>query len=190
MQKFKDEFLIYSNPCTCGFAKILAYNIFNTKLKVQDTGTTKLEHQFQLWCGTFNDNFKVDIEQFKQFNAIVKNIQSLGKTRPKVKKDLCSFFGQEAFDKLANKDKCAHKLFDCTGCLQSVLYKSKLASFQVNSKNSNFVLKSKENRLNEMKEVLETTQEIITNFNEDYQKKYNTSFTEVAQSLGHTVLLE
>ena len=43
------------DPCNGGFAKILAYNIFTTKLKVQDTGTTKLEHQFQFKCGSFLD---------------------------------------------------------------------------------------------------------------------------------------
>ena len=78
------------DPLTCGFVKIVSYNVFTKKLSVLPTGKTKVDKN--VFNGYF-PNSSITYESFKSFKNIVPNIQLLGKRYPSKKHHLLATFG-------------------------------------------------------------------------------------------------
>ena len=93
------------DPITCGFAKIYCYNTFtNTNITVtkQEDENEKefksriLHQRFEEFCKTFAVvATKIEYDQLKKFNNIVKNVQDLGKSFPNKKKHLLDIFSKK-----------------------------------------------------------------------------------------------
>ena len=79
-------------------------------------------------------NFEVEMVTFKKFSPIVKNIQSLGKTHAKGKKEIMEFFSDKSWLDLPEEQKDLHKIFNCNGCISSLLFKSKLSLFETRNR--------------------------------------------------------
>ena len=130
-------------------------------------------------------NFEVEMVTFKKFSPIVKNIQSLGKTHAKGKKEIMEFFSDKSWLDLPEEQKDLHKIFNCNGCISSLLFKSKLSLFE--TRNRVFKNKSVHKELCTAKDLVNTTTKIIDDLNNDYRYKYKTTFTEVAQATCHGI---
>lgn len=138
------------DPTTCGFAKAAAFSIFNCRLyKVQERSECNnlLKQQHETFTNIFNSaiSFEVEYKVFSRFKAIVKNVQALGKRNKEAKKEVLEFFKSASYNILTEDQKSEHSLFQCNGCINSVLYRSKMGLF-MNISNP-LKLKAKENGL-------------------------------------------
>ena len=80
---------------TCGFVKIVTYNVFTEKLSVLPTGKTKVDKK--VFIG-YSPNSSITYESFKSFKDIAPNIQRLGKRYPVKKRHLLALFGITSWD--------------------------------------------------------------------------------------------
>ena len=83
------------DPLTCGFVKIVTYNVFTEKLSVLPTGKTKVDKK--VFIG-YSPNSSITYESFKSFKDIAPNIQRLGKRYPVKKRHLLALFGITSWD--------------------------------------------------------------------------------------------
>ena len=133
------------------------------------------------FCSSFNSgSFAVDFRVFKNFNRIVKNVQTLGKTNSAGKTELFQFFSLENWKTLTREEKDKHSLFDCIGCTENWVCKSKLAVFK------NFSLpfkrKAAEHHFPQAANAVKTALEYAEKGEKDFYGIYNQSLKNVLQT--------
>ena len=84
------------DPLTCGFTKVLVYELFTSGFGVQQEGNKKVwqgnmnkkrfekfQERYPDYCKNYTSNYKAFVNKFPK---IIKNIKSLGKKDPAAKK--------------------------------------------------------------------------------------------------------
>ena len=127
------------DPLTCGFAKVLLYNILTEphNMHKQESEPTKnfkgriLEMQYTKFQEHFrSENFDVSYTCFKDnFPNIVANIRGLNKRHSVTKDEIFHIFSYEIWMKLSEDRKRKHSLHDCKGCLGNHSFKRGLSMF-------------------------------------------------------------
>ena len=171
------------DPLTCGFVKVLCYNLFTqTKNNTSQTpGNPKhnqsvvLKEKYDPFLKTFPRETHGIVEYctfVNIFKKIVTNMQSLGKKFPEKKKHLLEVFSIENWHN-SNDRKTPHKIFDCQACLKSCKWNDALVVFP--TKNPNNKTKAKQNGLIERSILKDRTREIFNKLNQEFRTEYNTT---------------
>ena len=122
------------DPLSCGFAKVRCYHIFTSKKckSANDGHLSSLEMKQTEFNSSFNEleSFRISQRVFRGFERIVKNLQKLGKVNKTGKLDVISFFSLQKWTALTADQKKERPIFNCKGCTENLVYKSKLALFK------------------------------------------------------------
>ena len=111
------------NPLTCGFTKVLIYELFTSDFGVQLEGNKKVwkgnvnKKRFEKFRERYPDYRKNDTSSYKafvnKFPNIIENIKSLGKKDPAAKKSVLSKFSTDSWTNLEQLKKAKHSPTDC-----------------------------------------------------------------------------
>ena len=173
-------------PTTCGFGKVLLYNILIERSKLSRlAGESEKNFKGRINYAKYDTFQKLPFGMeltYKQFTdnsaAIIKNIQLLGKRYSAVKKEIFEVFSSKNWDLISEKKKEKHALFHCKGCLTEKLYKETLGKF-LNKSAKNKVIA---NKVLHKEEILKNiTNTIIDNLDDEFKSTYNTTFTKQLQ---------
>ena len=168
------------DPMSCGFAKIRCYHIFTSKkIKSVMDNESPLEMKHREFNSSFNEleSFRVNQRVFRSFDRIVKNLQKLGKVNKVGKAEVAGFFSLQRWVTLTAEQKKEHSVFNCKGCTENLVYKSKLALFR-NVYNS-FKVKAFSNLFEQSHDGVNDALRIAERLEKDYQKVHNHSFKSV-----------
>ena len=131
------------SPTTCGFAKVAAFSLVNTK-SAKGRGFQRknrkedINHQFAEFNEHFigyYENFNVKYRTFHDYlPKIVGSFQSLQKRRSGDEATVLNVFPKEEWNKLASETKADDKLFACGGCMNNPNLKGTLGRFFVTEK--------------------------------------------------------
>lgn len=170
------------DPITCGFAKVRCYNIFTSKSMKCLDGEKLSSRRHEEFCTSFNnfESFRVDMRTFRNFERIVKNMRNLAKTNSTGKAELMRFFSLQNWNGLSLEEKKHHTLFDCLGCSEDLVFKSKLSVFK-NCANP-FKHKALKNRLSDAADVVNTVLDIAASHETSINKIHHASYREILQT--------
>ena len=117
------------DPMSCGFAKIRCYDIFTSKKIKSVDNVSPLEMKHREFNSSFNEleSFRVNQRVFKRFDRIVKNLQKVGNVNKVGKSEVINFLSLQRWITLTADQKNEHSVFNCKGCTDNLVYKSKLA---------------------------------------------------------------
>ena len=129
------------DPLTCGFTKVLVYELFTSGFGVQQEGNKKVwqgnmnKKRFEKFQERYPDYCKNDTSSYKafvnKFPKIIENIKSLRKKDPAVKKSILSIFSTDSWTNLEQLKKTKHSPTDCQGCLKDPIYKKALSKLPI-----------------------------------------------------------
>ena len=119
---------------TCGFTKVLIYELFTSDFGVQQEGNKKVwqsninKKRFEKFQERYPDHCKNDTSSYKafvdKFPKIIENIKSLWKKNPAAKKSVLSIFSTDSWTNLEHLKKTKHSPTDSQGCLKDPIYKN------------------------------------------------------------------
>ena len=180
------------DPLTCGFTKVLVYELFTSDFGVKQEGNKKVwqgnvnKKRFEKFLKRYPDYCKNDTSSYKafvnKFPNIVENIKSLGKKDPAAKKSVLSTFSTDSWTNLEQLKKNKHSPTDCQGCLKDPMYKNVLSKLPI--KTNAYRRKAFLHDFNGKKTaVLHVTNEIVNDLNRDFKSRFNVNFiSQVAKS--------
>ena len=180
------------HPLTCGFAKIAIYNIFTdtydfNRLKHKNDKSFKgivYQQKFDRYNQYFENKqtFKTPYKTFvNKFSAIVDNMRDLSKFKCASKHELLDTFSQKQWEELGDR-KYEHSLFDCNACLKT--HKQGLSKFLVKSKK--FKAQAEKAGLYKEAVLADVTNKLVNQLNNEYTKKFNTTFTTQVKKMFRT----
>ena len=124
------------DPLTCGFTKVLIYELFTSDLGVQQEGNKKVwqgninKKRFEKFQERYPDCCKNGTSSYKafvdKFPKIIENIKYLGKKDPAATKSVLSIFSTDSWTNLEQLKKAKHSPTDCQRCLKDLIYKNVL----------------------------------------------------------------
>ena len=116
------------DPLTCGFTKVLVYELFTSGFGVQQEGNKKVwqgnmnKKRFEKFQQRYPDYYRNDTSSYKafisKFPKAIEKINSLGKKDPGAKKLVLSIFSTDSWTNLEQLKKAKHSPTDCQGCLR------------------------------------------------------------------------
>ena len=178
------------DPMSCGFAKIRCYHVFTSKKIKSLEDVSPLEMKHKEFNSSFNEleSFRVNQRVFRSFDRIVKNLQKLGKVNKAGKVDVTNFFSLQRWTTLTADQKKEHSVFNCKGCTENLVYKSKLALFK-NVANP-FKVKAFDNLFEQSSDGVNDALKIAERLEKDYHNVYNQSFKSVLSTAWEVSLPE
>ena len=178
------------DPMSCGFAKLRCYHIFTSKKIKSLEGLSPLEVKHKEFNSSFNEleSFRVNQRVFRSFDRIVKNLQKLGKVNKAGKADVINFFSLQRWTTLTADQKKEHSVFNCKGCTENLVYKSKLALFK-NVANP-FKAKAFNNLFEQSSDGVNDALKIAERLEKDYHNVYNHSLKSVLSTAWEVSLPE
>ena len=134
-----------TDPFSCGFAKVVVFNILSTKLDLpKDEGEKSNEYKGKVFKVKYNqyityfnetDTFNLEYRQFVQsFKEIIPNIKGLEKRYQHKKQEILRAFSKNDWDSLSYEVKKCHSFTDCDGCMKNLPYRKTLAKFPITDK--------------------------------------------------------
>nr|XP_047140640.1 uncharacterized protein LOC124815862 [Hydra vulgaris] len=171
------------DPLTCGFAKVAVYIALTEKHKIKHLVNENykvfrsrvLNHQYKTYIEK-NPIFHFDYEQIKKKGPVIINhIKNLKGSRSKLYlKDILLTFSKERFNNLGSS-KMLHSLFNCQGCITNKRLKKVLEKFPVKCKR--FKYKAEKRGMYRQKKLSTATHKALIRLDQDFNKKYSTTFT-------------
>ena len=174
------------DPLTCGFTKVLVYELFTSDFGVQLEGNKKVwqgnvnKKRFDKFRERYTDYCKNDTSSYKafvnKFPNIIENIKSLGKKDPAAKKSVLSTFSTDSWTNLEQLKKAKHSPTDCQVCLKDPIYKNVLSKLPI--KTSAYRRKAFLHDFNGKKSAVlqNVTNEIVSDLNRDFKWRFNVNF--------------
>ena len=140
-----------------------------------------LNEKYKKFSSTFAD-YNIEYKTFvNKFPGIIENIKSLGKRSPSIKHEILSLFGSHSWKNLSEEIKSKHTFSDCKGCLQDEKYKNGLAELPIKKSCAKFKAKAKQYGLIKPKILADITTKIVNDLDQEYNEKYNTTFSKQIQ---------
>ena len=178
------------DPMSCGFAKLRCYHIFTSKKIKSLEGLSPLEVKHKEFNSSFNEleSFRVNQRVFRSFDRIVKNLQKLGKVNKAGKADVINFFSLQRWTTLTADQKKEHSVFNCKGCTENLVYKSKHTLFK-NVANP-YKAKAFDNLFEQSSDGVNDALKIAERLEKDYHNVYNHSLKSVLSTAWEVSLPE
>ena len=175
------------DPLTCGYTKVLVYELFTSDFGVQQEGNKKAwqgnmnKKRFEKFQERYSDYCKNDTSSYKafvnKFPKIIENIKSLGKKDPAAKKSILSIFSTDSWTNLEQLKKTKHSPTDCQGCLKDPIYKKALSKLPIRT--NTYPRKAFLHDFDGKKSAVlqDVTNEIVSGLNRDFKTRFNVNFT-------------
>ena len=175
------------DPLTCGFTKVLVYELFTSGFGVQQEGNKKVwqgnmnkkrfgkfQERYPDYCKNYTSNYKAFVNKFPK---IIKNIKSLEKKDPAAKKSILSIFSTDSWTNLEQLKKAKHSPTDCQGCLKDPIYKKALSKLPI--KTNAYCRKTFLHDFNGKKSAVlqDVTNETMSGLNRDFKSRFDVDFT-------------